>query len=313
MKKCQLLGLETSRAEPGSARLGAARWVDEPSLARLGPLASSFSRLGSARRRLASQLEPAREPGHSSCRRPATGQHARRRAAELQRRMAGRSGGGEGGGGRTHPRLRPCSAHAASAMAVERMGSRKERRVRAEREGGGGGPALTRQGSEGEKGGGRRRGPVAVGFARAGEEKTAAGRRRRRRPRIEDGRLWGRRPPTPAAVLPTPPSPTAPHAAAMSTAARRTPRAASFTGEAPPLEGRGGGRRARLMAGGAVAGSGLAAAGPEGRRPGVGARAAAGGDRHSGVRQGGSRQGTAGWWRRRRGASCLLASWLLAL
>ena len=101
-------------------------------------------------------------------------------------------------------------------------------------------------------------------------------------------------------------------AAAMSTAARRTPRAASFTGEAPPLEGRGGGRRARLMAGGAVAGSGLAAAGPEGRspdsrRPGVGARAAAGGDRHSGVRQGGSRQGTAGWWRRRRGASCLLA------
>ncbi|KAG2588105.1 hypothetical protein PVAP13_5NG194181 [Panicum virgatum] len=120
--------------------------------------------------------------------------------------MAGRSGGGEGGGGRTHPRLRPCSAHAASAMAVERMGSRKERRVRAEREGGGGGPTLTRQGSEGEKGGGRRRGPVAVGFARAGEEKTAAGRRRRRRPRIEDGRLWGRRPPTPAAVLPTPPS-----------------------------------------------------------------------------------------------------------
>ena len=201
-----LLGLETSRAEPGSARLGAARWVDVPSLARLGPLASSFSRLGSARRRLASRLEPAREPGHSSCRRPATGQHARRRAAELQRRMAGRSGGGEGGGGRTHPRLRPCSAHAASAMAVERMGSRKERRVRAEREGGGGGPALTRQGSEGEKGGGRRRGPVAVGFARAGEEKTTAGRRRRRHPRIEDGRLWGRRPPTPAAVLPTPPS-----------------------------------------------------------------------------------------------------------
>ena len=43
------------------------------------------------------------------------------------------------------------------------------------------------------------------------------------------------------------------------------------------MEGRGGGRRARLMAGGAVAGSGLAAAGPEGRRPGVGARAAAGG------------------------------------
>jgi len=64
-------------------------------------------------------------------------------------------------------------------MAVERMGSRKERRVRAEREGGGGGPALTRQGSEGEKGGGRRRGPVAVGFARAGEEKTAAPANRR--------------------------------------------------------------------------------------------------------------------------------------
>ena len=59
-------------------------------------------------------------------------------------------------------------------------------------------------------------------------------------------------------------------AAAMSTAARRTPRAASFTGEAPPLEGRGGGRRARLMAGGAVAGSGLAAAGPEGRSGGEG-------------------------------------------
>jgi len=138
------IGLETSRAEPGSARLGAARWVDEPSLARLGHLASSFSRLGSARRRLASQLEPAREPGHSSCRRPATGQHARRSAAELQQRMAGRSGGGEGGGGRTHPRLRPCSAHAASAMAVERMGSRKERRVRAEREGGGRGSAAPR-------------------------------------------------------------------------------------------------------------------------------------------------------------------------
>ena len=82
----------------------------------------------------------------------------------------------------------------------------------------------------------------------------------------------------------------------MSTAAHRTPRAASFTGEAPPLEGRGGGRRARLMAGGAVAGSGLAAAGPEGRspdsrRPGVGARAAAGGlrsaDGVAGCRQAG--------------------------
>jgi hypothetical protein len=49
------LGLETSRAEPGSARLGEARWKSEPSQARLGHLASSVTRLGSAH-----------EPVHSS-------------------------------------------------------------------------------------------------------------------------------------------------------------------------------------------------------------------------------------------------------
>jgi hypothetical protein len=49
-----LLGLETSRAEPGSAWLGEARWNSEPSQARLGHLASSVTRLGSARYRLAS-------------------------------------------------------------------------------------------------------------------------------------------------------------------------------------------------------------------------------------------------------------------
>jgi hypothetical protein len=56
------VGLETSRAEPGSARLGGARYRSEPSQARLGRLASSAIRLGSARCRLASRLEPAREP-----------------------------------------------------------------------------------------------------------------------------------------------------------------------------------------------------------------------------------------------------------
>ena len=47
------VGLETSRAEPGSTRLGEARWNSEPSQARLGHLASSVMRLGSARYRLA--------------------------------------------------------------------------------------------------------------------------------------------------------------------------------------------------------------------------------------------------------------------
>ena len=56
-----LLGLETSRAEPGSARLGAARHMSEPSQARLGLRTSWPMRLGSARMRLASRLEPARE------------------------------------------------------------------------------------------------------------------------------------------------------------------------------------------------------------------------------------------------------------
>jgi hypothetical protein len=49
------LGLETSRAKPGSARLGETRWNSEPSQARLGHFASSVMRLGSAR-----------EPVHSS-------------------------------------------------------------------------------------------------------------------------------------------------------------------------------------------------------------------------------------------------------
>jgi hypothetical protein len=56
------LGLETSRAEPGSARLALARSSSEPSLARLGNFTSWWKRLGSARYRLASRLEPAREP-----------------------------------------------------------------------------------------------------------------------------------------------------------------------------------------------------------------------------------------------------------
>jgi hypothetical protein len=60
------VGLETSRVEPGSARLGEARWNSEPSQARLGHFASSVMRLGSARYRLASQLGSAREPVHSS-------------------------------------------------------------------------------------------------------------------------------------------------------------------------------------------------------------------------------------------------------
>jgi hypothetical protein len=55
------LGLETSRAE-----LGSARWNSEPSQARLGHFASSVMRLGSARYRLASRLGSAREPVHSS-------------------------------------------------------------------------------------------------------------------------------------------------------------------------------------------------------------------------------------------------------
>jgi len=56
------LGLETSRAEPGSARLALARSSSEPSLPRLGNFTSWWKRLGSARYRLASRLEPAREP-----------------------------------------------------------------------------------------------------------------------------------------------------------------------------------------------------------------------------------------------------------
>jgi hypothetical protein len=60
------LGLETSRAEPGSARLGSARWNSEPSQARLGHFVSSVMRLDSARYRLASRLSSAREPVHSS-------------------------------------------------------------------------------------------------------------------------------------------------------------------------------------------------------------------------------------------------------
>jgi hypothetical protein len=56
------IGVETSRAEPGSARLDTARCCDEPSLARLDYLTSLRNWLGSARRRLASWLEPAHEP-----------------------------------------------------------------------------------------------------------------------------------------------------------------------------------------------------------------------------------------------------------
>jgi hypothetical protein len=43
------LGLQTSRAEPDSARLGEARWNRETSQARLGHFVSSVMRLGSAR------------------------------------------------------------------------------------------------------------------------------------------------------------------------------------------------------------------------------------------------------------------------
>jgi hypothetical protein len=59
---CLEVGVETSRAEPRAARLGTARGCNEPSLARLDYLTSLRNWLGSARRRLASWLEPAREP-----------------------------------------------------------------------------------------------------------------------------------------------------------------------------------------------------------------------------------------------------------
>jgi hypothetical protein len=56
------VGLETSRAELGSARLGAARWLTELGSARLAHFTSWGGRLGSARRWLASRLGSAREP-----------------------------------------------------------------------------------------------------------------------------------------------------------------------------------------------------------------------------------------------------------
>jgi hypothetical protein len=50
------LGVETSRARLGSARLAEARSCNEPSSARLAHLTSSKKRLGSARSWLASRL-----------------------------------------------------------------------------------------------------------------------------------------------------------------------------------------------------------------------------------------------------------------
>jgi hypothetical protein len=56
------VGLETSRAELGSARLGAARCLNELGSARLVHSTSWRKRLGSARPWLASRLGSAREP-----------------------------------------------------------------------------------------------------------------------------------------------------------------------------------------------------------------------------------------------------------
>jgi hypothetical protein len=52
-----MLGLETSRAELGSARLGAARWLNE-----LGSSISRAGERGSARLDLGSRAGSAREP-----------------------------------------------------------------------------------------------------------------------------------------------------------------------------------------------------------------------------------------------------------
>jgi hypothetical protein len=57
-----LVGVETSRAELGSARLAAARSLNELGSARLAHMASSEKRLGSARSRLASRLAEPTSP-----------------------------------------------------------------------------------------------------------------------------------------------------------------------------------------------------------------------------------------------------------